>query len=510
MKRVMLIISVFVICVTLFPVNAVYAVTDNTNTRARYSVSGTSSEVTYTATAVQLYTELTTNTGNASSSSGIIDGYFNVQYVITIYNASSSYKTVSGLTLSSSFGSTTAINPNIQYIDNQSDDAFIAIKGTTATTDKLTIVPGADHSYNNAVLVAPKETITAIAEVQFKSLREYGGTQSAEPLISGISWDSGITVATVDINADSVDEPAHSSALQLLTDLSTPSNGVTGIARVNYGRSYILSDTVDPDTLYHSYTRVMPIQVYFRVNNNSGANRISSTILQMQDIILTYYANYSWEVVFSESDLWMTPRLYSNSRKLWLEMYYKDTINGNVIPPGVHTGIVIFNLYYDETVPEIPESFVFNLGTFSAVVTDNDNLNDDAADLKQQIDDIHTQEQEYYNNNVTAIQNTGLSNYRFNENQILSFSLIRSQFTEVWNALGDWNLIYIFTLLFSLTVYIIRHEPTTKVKQYRESVKNERYERTQYYGRMNAQARADASAGKKSNEFVNRVRKRNG
>lgn len=121
-----------------------------------------------------------------------------------------------------------------------------------------------------------------------------------------------------------------------------------------------------------------------------------------------------------------------------------------------------------------------------------DDVADDSATVTEQIEYVHQQEMAFFEANEDAIEATGLSNFHYNQNTISAFTMITNQFASVWNALSDYTLVFIFTLLLSLATFIIRHEPTTKMKQYRTSVAAERAERISYYGRMNAQSRASA------------------
>lgn len=75
---------------------------------------------------------------------------------------------------------------------------------------------------------------------------------------------------------------------------------------------------------------------------------------------------------------------------------------------------------------------------------------------------IHQQEMTWYQNNQQAINNVGLDNFNFGSGTISGFQIMQQQFSDIWSAIGDLNLVYTFTLLISLATFIIRHRPNTK------------------------------------------------
>lgn len=91
----------------------------------------------------------------------------------------------------------------------------------------------------------------------------------------------------------------------------------------------------------------------------------------------------------------------------------------------------------------------------------------DSNDLQTTEDQVHQQEQQWYSDNKTAIEATGLGNYQYSPGLIDSFGVARYQIAMLWNALGDWTYVYYLVFLLGLAVYILRHEPTMRVKQMR-------------------------------------------
>lgn len=104
------------------------------------------------------------------------------------------------------------------------------------------------------------------------------------------------------------------------------------------------------------------------------------------------------------------------------------------------------------------QPYIDNAQQSSDVTTDSGSATTD-------LETVHQQEEQWYQDNSDAIAATGLSNFQFNANQSQALGVAVGQWSSVWSALGDWTLIYTFTLILSLATFILRHEPTTKLKQ---------------------------------------------
>lgn len=106
-----------------------------------------------------------------------------------------------------------------------------------------------------------------------------------------------------------------------------------------------------------------------------------------------------------------------------------------------------------------------NQGPYEEVEDGANDLADSATDSSSVLNDIHAQEEQWYNANSSAIEATGLSNYHWSTGQALGLNAVVGQFSQVWSALGDWTLVYTFTLILSLATFILRHRPSTKMQQ---------------------------------------------
>lgn len=236
----------------------------------------------------------------------------------------------------------------------------------------------------------------------------------------------------------------------------------------------------------------------------------------------------AYEIVHFYSNFFSDPYLIRNntgSQKRQLYYYVNNPINNyGYIPPNSIAHItVLLKISYDES---YPPTYNVPIVGFSVVPVNVDNVyapvseyhilrdlflslvknraDDNTQEAQDMNDDIHEAEQVWYDNNSEALEEVGLSNYRFSTSQSNGITQAVTQFQAVWNALGDWTNVYIFILILSISTYIIRHEPTTRVKQYRSSVQAERAERISYYGRKNAESRASSSGSTLKNAIRRR------
>lgn len=92
-------------------------------------------------------------------------------------------------------------------------------------------------------------------------------------------------------------------------------------------------------------------------------------------------------------------------------------------------------------------------------------VTNESNSLETQSDAIHTQETGYYTQTNTALANTGLSNYQFSSDVVGGMGKVKDQFTYVWNKLGNYNVVFIFSLTLSIALMIIRHVRPIRRKQ---------------------------------------------
>lgn len=89
----------------------------------------------------------------------------------------------------------------------------------------------------------------------------------------------------------------------------------------------------------------------------------------------------------------------------------------------------------------------------------SDDISTDSTQLKNESDAVHAQEQAYYTQNSQAIEATGLRNYNFSQSQGDGIARVSLDFTNLWNSLGTFNSVYIFSLTLGLALTILRHAP---------------------------------------------------
>lgn len=111
---------------------------------------------------------------------------------------------------------------------------------------------------------------------------------------------------------------------------------------------------------------------------------------------------------------------------------------------------------------ELKESYIsanrnYNSNNASSMVNDADTQNNT-------LDSIHQSEAQYYQQNQQAIEDTGLTNFNYSPEQLSSFSVLITDFNNLWNALDGWTFVYIFSLTISLALLIIRHAPIRRKK----------------------------------------------
>lgn len=128
------------------------------------------------------------------------------------------------------------------------------------------------------------------------------------------------------------------------------------------------------------------------------------------------------------------------------------------------TGYDDFIFEEREVVNRILRDFNLYLDAYANVngLDDFNNNSDDVADVS---DSNHIIEESYYSANASAIEATGLSNYRFSNEQNNGIGKVADDFMLLWNALGSWNGVYIFSLTMALATFIMRHGGLFTIKR---------------------------------------------
>lgn len=111
------------------------------------------------------------------------------------------------------------------------------------------------------------------------------------------------------------------------------------------------------------------------------------------------------------------------------------------------------NIEIQMTLEDILEQLQGNAST-------NADLEDESDTIASQSESVHYQEAAYYAQNSAAIEATGLSNYQFDASAVSGLTGVRGDFIDIWNSLGSWNSVYIFSLTLGLALTILRHSPS--------------------------------------------------
>lgn len=128
-----------------------------------------------------------------------------------------------------------------------------------------------------------------------------------------------------------------------------------------------------------------------------------------------------------------------------------------------------FTLYTVEEYADTYESFWSYLiralrslsqhSEYDGTETNSAEVSSGSSDVTDTSDTIHASEAQWYQQNSTDIEATGLSNFQFSNNQITGLGGVRSDFNSLWSALSGWTLVYVFSLTLSLGILILRHLP---------------------------------------------------
>lgn len=261
------------------------------------------------------------------------------------------------------------------------------------------------------------------------------------------------------------------------------------------GQSHIVVDTVevaDNDSSYHVYTRKIPITISIQQENyrdyavaNTGGT--DKNALLFYDL-LPSSNDISYEIGTTTSDVFQNPRIIYDANSNYVNLIFdyklgKSASGGfeGLVPVGLNNSTFTIYAYVRGN-----NTFAFNQNFTSPsqsyyltdLKIDNDaritisdirdqlqsshsaDISTDSSTIHDQSSVIHSQEQSYYQQNSQAIQATGLSNYQFDNTTVSGLQGVRGDFVDVWNSLGGWTSVYIFSLTLGLALTILRHSPS--------------------------------------------------
>lgn len=102
--------------------------------------------------------------------------------------------------------------------------------------------------------------------------------------------------------------------------------------------------------------------------------------------------------------------------------------------------------------------------SYSDVSSSSNTLETGSSSMDTQTQSNHTTELSYFNQTNQALSNSGIQNYQFSNDQINGIGSVSNDFTFVWNSLGNWNTVYIFSITLSLALVIIRYGKRYKIE----------------------------------------------
>lgn len=456
------------------------------------------------------------------------------------------------------------------YISNDGNLMFSIVPSNDFSYSNGIVVPPSESIWVVGTITAQRVSdsnssfnLSSVSVPSFTTARSdnypYGATVNWSPLISAI--DQYFNTQHIDNNniltllgSIKVDSSAAVTSLSTLisnlsytgsyftfpftsaTSRNLVSNFSSSSIRVvrNVGSPFLVNETsyYNPadDTSHVDYTVRYPFLITIAITNNSGKTLRSDAAYHIfNGLFPTGVGNIFIDYFYSDSYSSFRPEVnyfylkhsdlsygYLGSDRFqitylhgYIDLPYGQSVSWADFTIDRPSDLVVSDLYYPASEYTILRDLYVNLvNPSSSSVHDPSDLDVNSGTVEGQVETIHDQEMQYFQQNQQAIESVGLSNFRFNENYVNAFSMITTQFSSLWNALSDYSLIYIFTLLLSLATYIIRHEPTTKVKQYRSSVAAERAERISYYGSMNASRRAGSNTSPEMRAAVRRLNRK--
>lgn len=103
------------------------------------------------------------------------------------------------------------------------------------------------------------------------------------------------------------------------------------------------------------------------------------------------------------------------------------------------------------------EAWRYFIDSYSGNSNVSDQVSSSASSTDSQLSGIHAQEEALYSQNQTAMNNSGISNFQFDNNTFSAFNAPRTLFERLWASLGPYTVVYTFSMLLTLALVIIRY-----------------------------------------------------
>lgn len=305
------------------------------------------------------------------------------------------------------------------------------------------------------------------------------------------SYTAAMTAAISDIDLDNIEYSGTNyqftgEAVQdVTTTIYTPSQN-NALAKLDVrrfvGKPYLIELSVDTNSTTDTQTINGTKRYPFIINMNYDVN--SPVIAYYQNVIgylfphnSNVYINYFYSDIYSglsidgDSVRFTFKHYVSDTRRTYLKQTYNRTTIIGYVECSVAETITFQNVYLNGffgSVVADPDNTYYPMDEYTILrdlyIAQNAQINNsDFDDTTEGIADdneyVHQQEQSYYQLNNAYIESTGLQNYNFTTTDRNGIGAVRNDFVDLWNALGSYTSVYIFSLTFGLALTILRYVP---------------------------------------------------
>lgn len=153
----------------------------------------------------------------------------------------------------------------------------------------------------------------------------------------------------------------------------------------------------------------------------------------------------------------------------------QSLVHLNIVGGSPTGSAVQYIEYYMRNVSSNTNSMVAQindiLATLNQISSIIDDANDKAESISEDSEDIHEQEQQIFDDANDAIGSTVISSFVFDADTSAGMGRVGIDFTNLWNALGNWHNVYIFAMTLTLAFTIIRFS-TSRSRQKNQNNKN--------------------------------------
>lgn len=431
----------------------------------------------------------------------------NIIYTVSVVNNNSTSMYLNHIWFTPTFDESVR-NAIPTSIDNFSSDLFGTIDSTSGG---CTVNADADWTFLGNICVPANTSMTAVFVVKMSAYRNTTSSSTGSWSAAALS-----SISISNFTATSTDfcpQGSHEDLLISLEALRTFLTGNSGVPAINSTLSAISSKLIDVYSSVDDIERLLTwVGTYTSIgigNRSNGTfsmtgmkvvirnfgsvpitdfeilppNVVASDVLYRHPIMISIESSFTEDKTISGSFVindfiassgisFDMPQITGQEitqcglaeQSGYIDAYIRYT--DNVIRAGKNYYCIWIDVYSRSSYIPINGDF-----TVTLVTTDyQSDLSSSADDLKTQSDNIHTQESAYFQQNSQAIAQTGLSNYRFDSTQGGGIAAVSNDFTTIFNALGSWNTIYIFSLTLGLALTIIRHSPNAISRKIRNKM----------------------------------------